>query len=115
MKKQSFYKILIAMVLLFFSSSFAANYYVSTTGSDQSNGSSAKPFRTIGKAATVVAAGDSVIIAGGTYSESNITPAVSGQEGKWIIFAPSPGSTVVMKHPATSVSDLTPGTHPRVS
>lgn len=108
MKKQSFCKTLIASVLLFISSSVAANYYVSTTGNDASNGSSASPFRTIAKAATVVAAGDSVIIGGGTYSEKNITPKVSGQEGRWIIFAPSPGSTVIMKHPATSISDETP-------
>ncbi len=96
------------MVLLTCSSSFAANYYVSTTGNDQSSGSSATPFRTIAKAATVAAAGDSVIISAGTYSEKNITPAASGQEGKWIFFLPSPGSTVVVKHPATDISDGTP-------
>ena len=44
-------------------------YYVSTTGNDKNDGSLAAPFRTIGHAARLAAAGDTVRVFGGTYRE----------------------------------------------
>jgi hypothetical protein len=54
----------------------AAEYYVSTTGSDSNAGTQAAPFATLQKAAGMVAAGDTVWIRGGTYKIT--TPASSG-------------------------------------
>ncbi|HPQ20128.1 MAG TPA: NosD domain-containing protein, partial [bacterium] len=46
------------------------NWYVSTTGSDTYEGSETYPFRTITKAISRAAAGDTIYIAAGTYSET---------------------------------------------
>jgi hypothetical protein len=101
--------LLTLFVTFLYSNSYSANYYVSTTGNDNNNGSIASPFRTIAKAASVVSAGDVVLITGGTYSEKNITPRVSGTEGNYIVFKPNPGTgNVIVKHPATSIDDRTP-------
>jgi MYXO-CTERM domain-containing protein len=54
----------------------AAEYYVSPTGSDSNAGTLAVPFATLQKAASTVAAGDTVWIRGGTYKIT--TPASSG-------------------------------------
>ena len=49
-------------------------YYVSATGSDSNPGTSVdRPFRTIQKAASVMAPGDTCLIRGGTYRET-VTP-----------------------------------------
>ena len=55
-----------------------AIYYVSTTGRNTDPGTLEKPWRTIAKANSVLNAGDTVYIRGGTYAET-ISPAVSGQ------------------------------------
>ncbi len=69
---------LIALVIAFTVSRLAAaDYYVSPSGVDTSNGSFATPFRTIQKAANVATAGDNVIIRAGTYRET-VRPANSG-------------------------------------
>lgn len=51
---------------------FVSTYYVSTSGSDSNAGTEAAPFRTIQKAASVVSAGDTVIVAAGTYTGNNL-------------------------------------------
>jgi Right handed beta helix region/Protein of unknown function (DUF1565) len=54
-------------------------WHVATTGSDSAAGNAAKPFATIGKAASVARAGDTVLIASGTYRPADrIVPAASG-------------------------------------
>ena len=55
-----------------------AIYYVSTIGRNTDPGTLEKPWRTIAKANSVLNAGDTVYIRGGTYAET-ISPAVSGQ------------------------------------
>ena len=57
-----------------------ASYYVSTSGSDTDAGSEAAPFKTIGKAAQVAAAGDVVYVKAGTYAE-RVTLSKSGTSG----------------------------------
>src|SRR4249919_3055408 len=47
----------------------AATYYVATTGKDANPGSQAQPFKTIRKGLTVLSAGDTLYIRGGTYAE----------------------------------------------
>jgi parallel beta-helix repeat protein len=73
-----------------------ATIYVSPTGSDANNGrSSATPFRTIGKAASVAVAGDTVYVRGGTYNEY-VAFYNSGTSTRPITFAAAPGEHVVI-------------------
>ncbi len=61
------------------------NLYVSTSGSDSNDGSSARPFRTISKAASVVVPGTTVHVMPGVYVERvNITR--SGTASSRIVF-----------------------------
>jgi parallel beta-helix repeat protein len=53
--------------------SLAADWWVSTTGSDSNPGSSAAPFRSIQKAANVVKAGDTVRVLPGVYLEKVVS------------------------------------------
>lgn len=61
------------------------NLYVASTGSDSNNGSSASPFKTISKAATVAKAGYLVHVADGTYRE-NVVTNTSGTASAYITF-----------------------------
>lgn len=54
-------------------------YYVSTAGLDTNSGTSALPFKTINKGVSMAGAGDTVIVAAGTYSP--ITISKSGSVG----------------------------------
>lgn len=103
-------KLLIVSVMFTASTTLnAVNFYVSTSGNDTQSGSLNAPFRTIVKAASMVAAGDTVLIAAGTYTEQNIVPKASGTERKRIVFKPLTASDVVIvKHPGTTISDNTP-------
>lgn len=47
---------------------WAAAYYVAPSGSDSNSGTIAKPFKSITKAQTTAASGDTVYLRGGTYS-----------------------------------------------
>ncbi|MFT4092756.1 MAG: hypothetical protein QM640_03880 [Niabella sp.] len=61
-------EILNTILLIFlFSPAYAATYYVATTGSDTNTGAIDAPFATLGKAQSLVAAGDTVYIRGGVY------------------------------------------------
>lgn len=61
---------------------FGATYYVATSGLDTNPGTFAQPWKTIGKAASVMVAGDTTYIRGGTYNvTSSITPTSSGSAG----------------------------------
>jgi hypothetical protein len=74
----------------------AADYYVSPTGDDSGAGTAAIPFRSIQKAADVMAAGDTCHIAGGVYPEW-VRPAQSGASGQPISFVAEPdGAAVVL-------------------
>jgi Protein of unknown function (DUF1565) len=63
-------KMLQMMILLFTTTAFATTYYVVPTGSDSNNGSQSTPWKTISHAASSVIAGDTVIVADGTYVEA---------------------------------------------
>jgi parallel beta-helix repeat protein len=64
----------------------AATYYVATTGNDTNPGTLDRPWRKIGKAASTMGAGDSVLVRGGVYLES-VNPAQSGTESDPITYA----------------------------
>lgn len=56
------------LALLQASSVFATTWYIAPTGSDSNAGTQASPFKSITKAQSVAASGDTVTIRGGTYS-----------------------------------------------
>lgn len=62
-----------------------ANYYVATTGSDASDGSLGKPWRTWGHAVSIAVAGDIVNFYPGTYAEA-VVLSHSGAIGNVITF-----------------------------
>ena len=98
-----FFPVLIVLAL-YCSIGQAKNYYVSkgATGS----GTQSSPYGTIAQAAKVATAGDTVFIAGGTYSEMNIIPKNSGSEAKGhIVFCPLPESGEVIISKDDNVSD----------
>ncbi len=64
--------------------------------SDEGDGSKSHPFKTIGAAAKLAKAGDTVIVRAGTYRE-RVTPGCGGEEGKPVVYMAAPGETVVVK------------------
>lgn len=64
---------------------YAAEYYVSPTGSDGNPGSLDYPFATIGKAVSVASAGDTIYLRGGQHNySSKISISKSGSAGNVI-------------------------------
>jgi hypothetical protein len=82
MKRLSITAISLLFVLFFANAAISAIYYISPSGSDSGSGSVTQPFATIGKAATLVNPGDTVIAAPGIYYE-NYNPA-QGQVGVYV-------------------------------
>ena len=64
-------------------------------------GTQGVPFCTISQAAVVAAAGDTVLVGTGTYSEQ-VSPKFSGTSGLPITFAAAPGAAVTVTSPAGS-------------
>ena len=73
----------------------ATEYFVATNGCDRADGSVARPWRTIQRAADVAVAGDVVTIRGGTYREW-VKPANAGREGAPITYQAAKGEKVVV-------------------
>jgi len=86
-----------ALFVYFFAAStcclVAADFYVSTGGNDANPGTANLPWRTIQKAADVLAPGDTVYVRAGTYSEV-VTVNVSGLDGAPVTFRNFPGENV---------------------
>ena len=70
-------------------------FYVSTSGSDNNNGSFELPWRTIQHAMDVVNPGDVIYVRGGIYNE-NATLQRSGVSNAWITFKNYPGEIPVV-------------------
>jgi hypothetical protein len=70
---------------------YAAEYYVATTGSDSADGTQGAPFKTVGRAQTAAAAGDTVWIRGGTY-------AFTGSGTVGVAFSKSGGANSLIKY-----------------
>ena len=73
----------------------ATEYFVATDGCDGADGSAAKPWRTIGRAALVAAAGDTVTIRAGVYREW-VKPANAGRPDAPIVYRAAKGERVVV-------------------
>jgi len=75
----------------------AAEYHVSKSGSDANPGSSARPFLTIQKAATVMQPGDVCTVHDGTYREEVIPPRGGSSEAHRITYRAAEGEKVYWK------------------
>lgn len=74
-----------ALIFFLFPSSWAATYYVSTTGKDTNSGTSTSyPFRTIQRAVDTAIAGDIINVRGGTYREEVSIYRGGGSAGKYV-------------------------------
>jgi hypothetical protein len=60
----------LASIVCLFMSANAADYWVSPSGLDTHSGTQASPYKTIGKAVSMVASGGTVHVAPGTYAEN---------------------------------------------
>ena len=61
---------------------YCTDYYVATDGNDSNDGSIGHPFKTIGKAVSLVVGGDTIFLRGGQHDYSaTITISKSGQDG----------------------------------
>jgi len=87
--------------------SFAAGntYYVAVTGSDTNPGSISEPFKTIQKGASVLAAGDTLLIRSGTYTEK-VNIKNSGSSAGFITIKNYPGEKVIVSGANTSGANL---------
>jgi hypothetical protein len=73
------------------------SHYVAPNGNDSDAGSTESPFRTLSKAYSVVGAGDTIYLRGGTYPvASQITLSKSGEAGMPIEIFAYPGETPVL-------------------
>jgi hypothetical protein len=71
--------------------------YVATSGNDSGDGSAAAPWRTLQRAASLVRAGDQVIVRPGRYAGFNLT--TSGTVTNPIVFSADPGVIVDTPNP----------------
>ena len=95
------------LLLLFLSPLFSLatnKYYVATTGSDNNPGTMALPFKTWAKLSSVMVAGDTAFIRGGTYrsTQGDASSAhcymqnLQGNPGSWIVIQNYPGEQPVL-------------------
>jgi hypothetical protein len=88
---------LLGLSLLLAATGWSADRYVATNGNDSNPGTLARPYASIGRAAAVAQAGDTVWIGGGTYYPSAfIEPANSGTASAPIIFQAMPGEMPII-------------------
>ena len=66
----------------------------SSNCTDGGTGSPSQPYCTIGKAAQLAQAGDTVAVSGGSYTGTAVNPTYSGASGSPITFTASPGVTI---------------------
>ncbi len=90
------HRIVIVLMLCVVGHARAANYYVSTTGSDSAAGTLGAPFATLQKAANVMGAGDTCHIRGGTYHEAVAINNLNGTSGNPVTFKAYQNETVTL-------------------
>lgn len=88
----------------------AASYNVAPNGADANPGTAQMPWRTIQHAASVMVAGDTVVVSPGIYTEQ-VFVTVSGTAAAPITFQGLSGAVLESPNPAASLSafDLQPG------
>jgi parallel beta-helix repeat protein len=97
------------LILLFVSLPlYAQTYYIATTGDDGDNGSIGSPWATFAKAKTVLEAGDTCYVRGGTYNQAmNFADGNSGWATQPIVYKEYPGEDVIIDGDGLSVSATT--------
>lgn len=81
----------------------AAEFYVSTSGSDSNSGTLAAPFATPQKGLAVMAAGDTVFVRGGTYNLSTqVKTVVAGTAANYNKLSAFPGEKPVFNFASTA-------------
>ncbi|MCX7001843.1 MAG: right-handed parallel beta-helix repeat-containing protein [bacterium] len=88
-------KHLIALLALLSAGAFGQTYYVATNGNDSAGGTFAAPWRTLQRGATMMYAGDTCFVRGGTYREA-IVPARSGTAAARISYRAFAGEMAVV-------------------
>jgi len=73
-----------------------AEYYVGTRGRDENRGTIDEPLRTIGRAASLMKAGDTCYIRGGRYHESVVIRGLEGSAGGRVVFTAYRGERVIL-------------------
>jgi hypothetical protein len=76
--------------------SAARTYHVATDGDDGNPGDASKPLRTVGKAASLARAGDTILLRGGVYREA-VVLRFSGGEGQPIVLKNFPAEQPVIQ------------------
>lgn len=76
---------------------YAKEFHVAVNGNDNNIGTTAKPFRTISKAASLAMPGDVIIVHAGTYREMIAPPRGGTSDTKRITYMAAPGEKVVIK------------------
>ena len=71
-------------------------YYVSPSGDDDNSGSIDSPWETIGQACNTLAAGDTVFVLSGTYSERVVPGSSGSSSSSRIVYMAFPGDTPVI-------------------
>ncbi len=99
------------LLLTFFArAASAAEFHVSVTGNDNNDGSAAKPYKTISKAARIAQPGDAITVHEGIYRE-RVTPPRGGQsDAQRIVYRAATGEKVVIKG-SEVVRDWKPDQH----
>ncbi|MHC4636544.1 MAG: right-handed parallel beta-helix repeat-containing protein [Planctomycetota bacterium] len=87
----------IVIIGLLSQSLFAGQYHVSVNGSDNNDGSTSKPFRTISAAAKVAQPGDVITVHEGTYRERVTPPRGGVSDLKRIVYQAAKGDKVLIK------------------
>jgi hypothetical protein len=89
----------------------AANYYVATGGSDGAEGDKTSPLKTIAAAVAKASAGDSIIVASGTYPGSaTLVLNKSGSAEKYFHLVAAPGgSRPILDFSAMATADANQG------
>ena len=97
MKMRLIQIVLLGMLCLVLLDTAAGEYHVSVSGSDDADGSLKKPLNTIGAAAIMARAGDTVTVHAGTYCE-RVDPLYGGtSQLNRIVYRAAPGEEVLIK------------------
>jgi alpha-N-arabinofuranosidase len=94
----NFPKLRLLVLILFLAGNISAKeYHVSLSGSDENNGTSVKPFLTIGKAAVVALPGDVITVHSGIYREQVTPPRGGNSDSERIVYQAAPGENVEIR------------------
>jgi hypothetical protein len=102
----------IAIILCFsgVSSLYATNYYVATNGDDGAKGEKTSPFKSVSTAVAKAGAGDSIIVAAGTYiCSATINLTKTGSSGHTIYLGCAAGDRPVLDFSSMAVGDANYG------